>query len=286
MAQAVLVTFLWSTSWVPIKFGLRENLPPLTFAGLRYSLAFACLAPLLLANRSLRMELGGLTRGHWLELALLGVVYYAVTQGAQFLSLVHLPAAMAGLVLNLIPLLVAIIGMITLHEHPTARQWSGLTLCLAGVALYFMPAAMSAAHLTGILAASVSLLANASGSVLGRAINRRTHLSAVLVTLTSMGIGAALLLAVGLATQGWGAITGRAWFLIAWLALVNTAFAFTLWNQSLHMLSAVESSAINGLMLPQIALLAWLFIGETLAWREIAGLMLVGAGTVVVQLRR
>ena len=36
--QALLVTFLWSTSWVLIKFGLT-GIPPLTFAGLRYSLA-------------------------------------------------------------------------------------------------------------------------------------------------------------------------------------------------------------------------------------------------------
>ena len=45
--QALFVTFLWSTSWVFIKFGLT-NIPVLTFAGLRYSLAFLCLLPLVL----------------------------------------------------------------------------------------------------------------------------------------------------------------------------------------------------------------------------------------------
>jgi len=43
--QALLVTFLWSTSWVLIKVGL-EDLPPLTFAGLRYGLAALVLLPL------------------------------------------------------------------------------------------------------------------------------------------------------------------------------------------------------------------------------------------------
>jgi drug/metabolite transporter (DMT)-like permease len=42
--QALLVTFLWSTSWVLIKIGLQD-IPALTFAGLRYSLAFVCLLP-------------------------------------------------------------------------------------------------------------------------------------------------------------------------------------------------------------------------------------------------
>jgi drug/metabolite transporter (DMT)-like permease len=42
--QGLLVAFLWSTSWVFIKFGL-SNIPSLTFAGLRYMLAFLCLLP-------------------------------------------------------------------------------------------------------------------------------------------------------------------------------------------------------------------------------------------------
>ncbi|HXV99759.1 MAG TPA: EamA family transporter, partial [Anaerolineae bacterium] len=50
--QALLVTFLWSTSWVLIKFGLRD-IPALTFAGLRYSLAFLCLLPFVLSRTRL-----------------------------------------------------------------------------------------------------------------------------------------------------------------------------------------------------------------------------------------
>ena len=47
MLQALFVTFLWSTSWVLIKFSLEE-IPALTFAGLRYALAFLLLLPLVL----------------------------------------------------------------------------------------------------------------------------------------------------------------------------------------------------------------------------------------------
>ncbi len=40
MLAAILVTVLWSSSWVLIRIGLDdESLPPLTFAGLRYGLA-------------------------------------------------------------------------------------------------------------------------------------------------------------------------------------------------------------------------------------------------------
>lgn len=49
--QALFVTFLWSTSWVLIKFGLVD-IPALTFAGLRYGLAWLCLLPFAFTSSS------------------------------------------------------------------------------------------------------------------------------------------------------------------------------------------------------------------------------------------
>ncbi|HUG49296.1 MAG TPA: DMT family transporter, partial [Candidatus Limnocylindria bacterium] len=84
--------------------------------------------------------------------------------------------------------------------------------------------------------------------------------------------------------EGLPPLTGEAWLIIGWLAVVNTALAFTLWNQSLRTLTAVESSVINNLMLVQIAVLAWVILGETLSAVEIAGLALALAGILAVQL--
>jgi drug/metabolite transporter (DMT)-like permease len=69
-------------------------------------------------------------------------------------------------------------------------------------------------------------------------------------------------------------------------ATVNTAFAFTLWNRSLRHLTATESSVINNTMMIQIALLAWLVLGEALSLREAFGLAVAAVGVLVVQLRR
>ncbi len=63
------------------------------------------------------------------------------------------------------------------------------------------------------------------------------------------------------------------WAIIIWLAVINTAFAFTLWNHTLRTLTAVELSVINGLMMPQIALLAFVFLGEPLSTKEVLGLI-------------
>src|SRR5262245_48971635 len=89
IAQALLVTFLWSTSWVLIKIGLRESLPPLTFAGLRYTLAFLCLLPFVLTNRDHQASLRDISYQKFMQLIILGVIFYAVTQGAQFVGLAY-----------------------------------------------------------------------------------------------------------------------------------------------------------------------------------------------------
>jgi drug/metabolite transporter (DMT)-like permease len=282
----LFVTFLWSTSWVLIKLGLKASLPALTFAGLRYSLAFACLLPLAIANPAHRRVLQSLARPAWAQLALLGVVFYALTQGAQFVGLAFLPAATLTLLLNFSPILVAVFSRAAGQEAPSVVQWGGIILSALGALVYFLPFDIPSGQALGFIVAAVGLLANAGSSLLGRSVNLRTGLPPLVVTTVSMGIGGLLLLAAGLAVQGSGRLDWTQWLIIAWLAVVNTALAFTLWNNTLRTLTATESSILNNTMLPQIAILAWVFLGESLGLRQILGLVLVAVGTLIVQLRR
>lgn len=284
MLQALFVTFLWATSWVLIKFGL-EDIPALTFAGLRYSLAFVLLAPFVLRRPQID-ALRRLPARSWLALTLLGVLYYAVTQGAQFLSLFYLPAVTSSLVLSFTPVLVALMGVWLLKERPTILQWLGTLLALAGVFIYLYPVVLPQWQVIGLVIAVVGVLANAVSAILGRSVNRAAVLDPALVTVVSMGIGAGILLAAGLALQGFPRLSLVNWLIIAWLAGVNSAFAFTLWNRTLRTLSAMESSIINNTMLFQIALLAVIFLDERVDLRQIAGMAAAGVGTLLVQLRR
>ncbi len=286
IAQALLVTFLWASSWVLIKVGLQASLPPLTFAGLRYSLAFLVLLPFVQGNSRHRQSLAATPRGLWWQLALLGVLFYTLTQGAQFVGLALLPAATLTLLLNFSVVAVALFSGLFTGESTTAAQWAGILLSVLGAVVYLWPLVLPASQMVGLAVGLVGMLANAAASLLGRQVNRAGRLSPLLVTTVSMGVGGLLLLAVGAATQGFGELGARQWAIIAWLAVVNTAVAFTLWNRSLRALTAVESSVINNLMLPQIAILAWVFLGESLNLRQIVGLALVGVGTLIVQLWR
>ena len=280
--QALLVTFLWSTSWILIKWGLQE-IPPLTFAGLRYGVAFLILLPGLWVRRA---EVRALSPGRWAQLAVLGLVFYALTQGGQFLTLTHLDAIPFSLILSFTPLLVAVGGRIGLREKLSPVQWIGVVLALGGAAIYFVPTGALRGAALGFALAGLTLSANTGASLLGRLVNRNRMASPLVVTTISMGFGAACLLGVAIGTQGFPVLTWQSWALVLWLAVVNTALAFTLWNLTLRTLSATESSVINNTMLIQIAVLAWIFLGERPSGIGILGLVIVAVGTVLVQLRR
>jgi drug/metabolite transporter (DMT)-like permease len=281
--QALLVTFLWSTSFVLIKMGLKD-IPALTFAGLRYSLAFLCLLPLALRPGRLR-SWGSLSGRGWARLIVLGLLFYAVTQGAAFLGLAYLPAVTVSLLLNFTTIVVALLGIFLLAEQPTVLQWSGVFVNILGIVIYFYPVVPPPGQVVGLIVMAVGVFANAGSSILGRQVNRDGNVPPLVVTIVSMGVGAVVLLVAGMLTQGLPRLSPIHWAVIGWLAVVNTAFAFTLWNHTLRTLSAIESSIINNTMLIQIAVLAWLFLGEQITWQEGIGMALAGLGALIVQLR-
>jgi drug/metabolite transporter (DMT)-like permease len=281
--QALLVTFLWSTSWILVKIGLRD-LPAVTFAGLRYFLSSLILLPFAL-RRSQRLALSSLGLGGWVRLAVLGLFYYTLTQGTQFLGLAYLPATTFSLLLSFTPILVALLSLPILQEKLSPNQWIGTGMYLSGLALFTYPWQNLGWTTLGLLVGCSSVLANSVSSILGRYVNREGKLEAVTVTAISMTIGSVLLLAGGLTVEPLPQLNPTHWLIVGWLAVVNGAFAFALWNHTLRTLQAVESSLLNNTMLYQIAVLAWIFLGESLSTLQILALVVAGAGVTLAQLQ-
>jgi drug/metabolite transporter (DMT)-like permease len=172
-----------------------------------------------------------------------------------------------------------------LKERPSGLQWFGILIFILGGTVYFLPAASQSPDLFGLALAGITVLANAVAAVLGRSVNRGGEIPPMVVTVISMGVGAIMLLGIGLYTQGFPPISLSAWAVIFWLAVVNTALAFFLWNKTLQVLSAVESSIINNTMLIQIAVLAWIYLGEQITLYGAIGLVLAAVGILFVNLK-
>jgi drug/metabolite transporter (DMT)-like permease len=61
--------------------------------------------------------------------------------------------------------------------------------------------------------------------------------------------------------------------LILWLAIVNTALAYTLWTHVLRVLSACELSGMRLLIPLQTGVISWLILGNACSWMQVSGLM-------------
>jgi len=280
---ALAVNVVWATSWVFIKIGL-EDIPGLTFAGLRYTLAAIFLFPFLL-RKSIKAEVKTLDKLTWIKLIILGMVLFSLAQGGQFLALSYLPSVSVGLILSMSSLFVAMVSYYAIREKPTWLQWFGVLLNFGGILLYFSAFDGLEGNLWGWIFAFLSLVANGVGTILGRNLNKGGRVSPIVTTTVSMGVGAVLMLIIGVLWQGFPPLSLKSIGIIVLLASVNTALAFTLWNYSQQTLGATEASVINNTMLVHIAILAWIFLGEKQSINGIIGLALVTLGAVIVQIK-
>jgi drug/metabolite transporter (DMT)-like permease len=278
---ALFVTVLWATSWVLIKIGLRD-FPPILFVGLRYCLASLCLLPLFILHLR-KPETKRIKPGMLLRLILLGVMLYAVTQGTSYIGLSRLPAITTSLIMSFISIFTAFLGVLLLREKPALIQWIGLFLSLGGTWFYFSNGDMRTNDWAGIAIVFGGVLAASLAAVLGRNINQHSGLHPIQITTISMACGGVLLLIAGLSFEQMPALTWKNIFIIIWLAVINTAFAFTAWNWTMKYVTAVESTVINSAMQVEVPLLAVLFLNERLSAQQWFGLALSVLGILIVQ---
>lgn len=276
--QAIFVTFLWSTSWILIKLSI-QSIPPLYFAGLRYFIAFLVLA-VIVHLKKLNKKLN---KNAILWISLYGIVMIALTQGSQFVALKILPTVIVSLALNATPIIVAIIGYFLFKEKLVGLQKLGMLLYIAGILIYFYPFQQLDDLWIGFGVALLAILFNSSATLLGRYVNQQHFTSSIHLTMISMGVGSVLLLVFAFFNESSFHLDVQDILILIWLGVINTAFAFTLWNHALQKITATSASLINSTMLIQIALLSWLFLNESLTLQQIIAVILVFAGVVTVQ---
>ena len=157
---------VWGSGFIATKVGLQYA-APFTFLTLRYVFGLVCLIPLVLVLRpawpASRAELAHiLVAGLLMHAANLGGSHYA-----QYLGM---SAGITALILAVQPLLTAIIVSRWMSERLAARQWLGVALGLAGVALVvWHKIDIRAVTLASVLAVGFSLLAITAGTLYQRA---------------------------------------------------------------------------------------------------------------------
>lgn len=279
LALAVLTTLLWSGSYIVNKTAFAQGIGPLTLSGLRYTLG--SLALMLTVKR----EKG---KTFPLPLALLqGALCFLIGQGFQYIGQSLTQPTVASLILNsALVLFVAAADRIRLHEAPGKSVYWKIALLIAGMLAYYAP--WSGGTLDVSPMAWVVLILAAFGSAMNVVLNRLRFLQGYerrTVTVRPMFFGGLMMLAAGLATEPLPAFSWTLLGCVAYLALISGALGFGLWIWTQQTLTAVESGAINNLMIVEIALMDVLFFGRIIAPAQWLGILLVFAAIQLLQTR-
>src|ERR1051325_4958984 len=146
---------IWGSTWLFIKLGLND-LPPLTFAGIRFLLASIILSAMILA-RGVRWPR---SRYDWMLIAIVGFLQFTLNYGLVFWGEQHIPSGLAAVLPSRCPVFGLIVANLYLpYERMTPVKVAGVSLGVLGVVIIFSNQLIIAGRLA--LFGSVALVASA-----------------------------------------------------------------------------------------------------------------------------
>lgn len=276
-AVPALFVLLWATGFI----GARYAMPwaePFTFLWVRFAITFALL--LLLVPVVKAKSLPPLTALH---ACIAGMLMHGLYLGGVFWAVRHgLPAGLAGLIVGLQPLLTAVMASAFAGERMEQRQWLGLVVGLAGVAIVLSPKLGQAG---GITPATVGagLVAVTAMSV-GTVWQKRFVADADLITGTLYQYLGGWLLAFSVSllfeSQHF-VLNGELIFAMAWLVLVLSLGAIFLLMFLIRRGAIGQVASLFYLVPGVTAVMAWALFGETLTLVQIGGMVVTTLGVAL-----
>ena len=275
---------IWGSTWLFIKLGLAD-LPPLTFAGIRFVIALAILFTWI---RLRRLPLPK-ARANWILLAATGILSFGLNYGLVFWAEQYISSGLAALLQATLPAF----GLVFAHFHLPGERltWTkiiGVVLGVCGVAVVFSNqlAVEGRQALAGCVAMILSSMFAAYSNVLVKAYGKK--LNPAILAAGQMFFGLLLLLAVGIPLEGnplnyrW---TPMALISLFYLALVGTVIAFLLYYWLVLKIDVTKSMLI-ALVTPVVAvILGMIVLDEEIGWRTLMGgaMIMLGIGFIVVR---
>jgi putative membrane protein PagO len=281
----LLLCFIWGSTWLFIKLGLKD-LPPLTFAGIRFVIA-ALIILSLIALRRVHLPTKGRDIGF---LAITGVLSFSLNYGLVFWGEQYITSGLAALLQSTLPAFGLIIAHLYLPgERMTLAKIAGVLLGVIGVGVIFSnqlqvsgPRALwgsAALVLSAFCAAYANVLVKAHGGNLDPAV----------LAGGQMFFGLIPLLILGIAFEGnpfhfhW---TRMAVVALFYLAIVGSVIAFMLYYWLVQHMDVTKTMLI-ALVTPVTAvILGMIVLNEHLDWRTLAGGAMIISGIGLIILRR
>jgi len=291
---------VWGGSFVAARALLAPTNPgdailtPTVLAALRFAMASALFVPPLLARwitaRRTAASVRPLSRGDMLRLLGLGQVGISIYFWLQYTGVSLTNAGVSSiLVVGLIPIATALVARRQLGEALRPAHGAALVLGLTGVIVVTMQrgAGVQLAISRSFVLGALCLIANAAFFAVYSTLVRdlRKRFDALTMTAGTTMAGALGLVLLATVTGGWGAIgalSGRQWLAVIYLALVCSVLAYFCYNRALAILEAGRAATWVYLEPPVALILGALLLGETITLASLIGGIIIAAAVVVV----
>jgi drug/metabolite transporter (DMT)-like permease len=275
LAAAGVTVLLWASAFVGIRAAGRELSPgPLALGRL-------LVAALLLGGFALyRRE--PLPRGRDLPLlCVCGVLWFALYNVALNAGERRVDAGTAAMLVNVGPILIAILAGALLREGFPPMLFLGCAIAFLGVLVIgFATSRRGVASREGVVLCLLAAVAYASGVVAQKVVLRRVSATQTVFWCAVVGVVACLPFVGQLVDETRHASGGvMAWAL--YLGAGPSALGFTTWAYALARTSAGRLGATTYLVPPVSVLLGWAILGETPPALALAGGVLCLLGVAV-----
>jgi drug/metabolite transporter (DMT)-like permease len=224
-------------------------------------------------------------RGAWPGIIVSGVLWFGVYMVALNWGEQHLDAGTAAMVVNIGPVLIAVLGGWLLREGFPARLMAGLVVSFAGAIIVgFSTSDGGATALLGVVLCLVAAIVWAAATIAQKPA--LTHASALQVTTFGSVIGtiACLPFAGQLVTQV-AAAPSSSTLSLMYLGVFPTALAFTTWAYVLARTTAGKTGVTTYAVPALVVLMSWLALDEVPGALTIVGGVLCLAGVAITRSR-
>lgn len=218
----------------------------------------------------------------WIGLVAIGVLWFGVYNVALNQGEHHVDAGTSAMLIQISPVLIALLATLFLGERFTRWLGLGLVLAFAGVVLIGVSQPGGHNDLVGVLLCLLAALVYSISLVVQKPLVSR--LSAVHVTWLACTIGAIACLpfAGSLVDDASHASASDRWWVV-YLGVFPTAIAFTTYAFALRHMTASSLGITTYLVPPLTIVMGWLFLGEVPPTMAYAGGALALVGVAVAR---
>lgn len=277
---AVVVTIVgWASAFPAIRAGLTA-IGPIELGALRFAIAAVPSAIYLLIRRPALPAFNELWR-----FAFGGIFFVALYTILLNYGELTISAGAASFIINVNPIITAVLAMMLLGERFPVLAWVGTFLSFAGIGIIALGEGQGLTINTGALLILGSALCTSINSIVQKRLFSRHH--PLTVSAWNMILGA-LCLAPAL-PSGFAQMTvadSEPFWSVIFLGIVPSLIAYASWSVALSRLPASRAANFMYCVPPVAVLIGFVWLGETPGLFGILGGILALAGVVLVNLKR